>query len=154
MASGTLNARIVRIRKREGLAVRTVARRLGMTRGEYAAWESDTHQLTVNQAFRIADAMNVSMSDLVGSDGAAEASLRKSIIKTYKILLTLRELGTHNVKLLCDKIMAELRGAVPECAELKPWPLGHRREADELGQTAMNPIPAVTFEMEPYAHAI
>ncbi len=61
--------RLHTLREQAGLSQQQLANRIGLTQRAYAYWERHPVALRPDQLLKVADALNVSVEDLVGTNG-------------------------------------------------------------------------------------
>lgn len=157
----TINQRLRQVRIREGITVRTIARRLRMSTLEYEGWESAGHELTVNELLACRDALEVPVDELLGLEESVPD--RANVLRAYKSAMTLWDTcDKKNQRIILSRLISDLEKTMPEVKGLrragndsvKSWPaFGHRRGPNELGRIAEFPIPDL-FQTESYAHTM
>jgi len=154
------------VRKREGITIRTMIKRLGITKYEYEKLEADDKDLKISELQRIQAALCVPLQELItpaDEDPSFEfITDRVHVLRAYKSAMSLQKLlassGKADVKRMLERLIADLLVIFPELdghtinrddsTGVHGWPIGHRRTNDnpgDLGKTALNPVPEQFF---------
>jgi transcriptional regulator with XRE-family HTH domain len=133
-------------RRRQGLSVRCVAQRLGMTVGEVRAQESAEADLPVSELYRWQSVLEVPIEELLEEPNdtlSTRVLTRARMLRVMKTARALRSQARSEAEgRLARLLISQLIEIMPELREVASWPtVGHRRTADELGRIAERPIP-------------
>jgi transcriptional regulator with XRE-family HTH domain len=133
--------RIAEVRRLQGVTLRNVSRRLGISLAVVRRQEEPDHDLRVSDLLQWQKVLEVPIAELlVEGDGQLSGPVlqRSRMVKLMKTAAAIRERteGTpagRMVSMLIDQIL-EL---MPELADVAPWhTVGQRRTLDDLGRTA------------------
>lgn len=133
-------------RRRQGLSVRCVAQRLGMTVGEVRAQENAAADLSVSELYRWQSVLEVPIEELLEEPNdtlSTRVLTRARMLRVMKTARALRSQARSEAESrLARLLIGQLIEIMPELREVAAWPtVGHRRTADELGRIAERPIP-------------
>ncbi|HEY4233566.1 MAG TPA: hypothetical protein VGM76_09070 [Lacipirellulaceae bacterium] len=142
--------RIAAARHRQGVSVRSAARRMGISIEQVREQEEPTHDLLVSQLQAWQRALEVPINDLlVDCDAPLSAPVltRARLLKVMKTVRAIKE-GTKCVSIerMADMLEQQLIEVMPELKDVAPWhTVGQRRAHDELGRTAERVLPDSFF---------
>jgi transcriptional regulator with XRE-family HTH domain len=133
-------------RRRQGLSVRCVAQRLGLSVSEVRAQEDEHADLSIAELYRWQAALDVPIEELLHEpqDSLSTRVLtRARLLRIMKTAIAIRrQARTEAERRLARLLIEQLLELMPELKEVSGWPaVGHRRTADEFGRIAENPIP-------------
>jgi transcriptional regulator with XRE-family HTH domain len=133
-------------RRRQGLSVRCVAQRLGMSVGELRAQEDEHADLLVSELYRWQAVLEVPMEELLEEPNDTLSSRVLTRARMLRVMKTARALRaqarSESENRLAKLLISQLIEIMPELREVAAWPtVGHRRTADELGRIAERTIP-------------
>jgi len=146
--------RIAEVRRLQGVTLRNVSRRLGISLAVVRRQEEPDHDLRVSDLLQWQQVLEVPIAELlVEGDGQLSGPVlqRSRMVKLMKTAAAIRERtqGTpadRMVSMLIDQIL-EL---MPELADVAPWhTVGQRRTLDDLGRTARCTISEDVFRGPP-----
>jgi transcriptional regulator with XRE-family HTH domain len=148
--SGGENSRLLQqvgeARRRQGLSIRCVAQRLGLTVGEVRAKEEAGADMLLSELYRWQSVLDVPLEELL-ADPDDELSprvlMRARMLRVMKTARALRaQARTEAEHRLAKLLISQLIEIMPELKEVAAWPaVGHRRTADEIGRIGERPIP-------------
>ena len=133
-------------RRRQGLSIRCVAQRLGLTVGEIRAKEEANADMLLSELYRWQSVLDVPLEELL-ADPDDELSprvlMRARMLRVMKTARALRaQARTEAEHRLAKLLISQLIEIMPELKEVAAWPaVGHRRTADEIGRIGERPIP-------------
>jgi transcriptional regulator with XRE-family HTH domain len=133
-------------RRRQGLSVRCVAQRLGLTVREVRAQENERADLLVSELYRWQAALEVPVEELLAEPQdtlSPRVRMRAQLLKVMKTAMAIRRQARSEAERRLGRLLTEqLLEMMPELKEVAGWPaVGHRRRADEVGRIGENPIP-------------
>jgi len=142
--------RIADVRRRQGVTLRNVARRLGLELAVVRRQEQADCDLRISDVMLWQEVLEVPIAELlVEADGQLLGPVleRSRMVKLMKTAAALRERtrGTpagRIVEMLVDQILE----IMPELADVTPWnTVGQRRTLDDLGRSAICVVPEELF---------
>lgn len=145
----TLN-RIRDARKRQGISLRTVARKLGLPIAELRRQEQPSSDLKLSEIQRWQQALEVPIGELLAEphDQLSTPVLRRArIVKLMKTAASIRD-RSHGTQAgnLATMLVGQLAELMPDAHDVTPWPeSGPRRTLEEYGRTALHPAPDTLF---------
>jgi transcriptional regulator with XRE-family HTH domain len=142
--------RIAEARRRQGVSLRSVARRLNKSAEQVRRLEEPTSDMLVSELYEWQQALEVPIVDLL-LDCQAPLSepvlTRARLLKIMKTVRAIRE-STKCVSIdrMASMLEQQLIEIMPELKEVSAWhSVGQRRSHDELGRTAERVIPDSFF---------
>ena len=132
-------------RERQGLSLRCVARRLGLTVTEAREKELQDSDLMLSELYAWQAALEVPMDELLNEldDKLSPRVLdRARLLRVMKTVQALRAATrTPAQTQLADTLYGQLVDLMPELRSVAAWPtVGQRRTGEELGRIVENPI--------------
>jgi len=133
--------RIAEVRRQQGVTLRNVARRLGMSMPVVRRQEQADCDLRLSELLRWQEVLEVPVAELlVEGEGQLSGPVlqRSRMVKLMKTAAAIRERSedaavTRMVAMLVEQILE----IMPELADVTPWhSVGQRRTREELGKTA------------------
>jgi transcriptional regulator with XRE-family HTH domain len=145
--------RIAEVRAQQGLSLRAIARRTGLEVRELKQQELSTTNLSLEDLYRWADALEVPVSNLLidqDQELSEPVRSRASLVKVMKTVVALNEVTTSpRIARMTQMLREQLIEMMPELAEVGGWPtFGSRRPPDQVGRIAANPIPIDSLSTE------
>jgi transcriptional regulator with XRE-family HTH domain len=142
--------RIGQVRQEQGVSVRSVARRLGVSMQDVRAQEHPTADLRLSQVHEWQQVLEVPLADLLlDSDGplSTPVSQRARMLRVMKTAKALAESATEApVQRLASMLISQLVEVMPELQEVSAWhSVGQRRTQDEMGRIVERTIPDSFF---------
>lgn len=133
-------------RLRQGLSVRCVAQRLGMTANDVRAREEERVDVTISELYRWRAALDVPLEELLHDPQdklSTHVLTRARLLRVMKTAMTLRrQARSEEERRLARLLVDQLVEIMPELKEVTGWPaVGQRRSADDMGRIAENPLP-------------
>ena len=147
VSDGKALHRVGVVRRRQGVALRTVARYLNVEIEEAARQEQGETDLTVSMLQRWQEVLEVPIAELlVESDEMLSGPVmeRARLIKVMKTAVTILEKAeTPRVRRLAETMVTQLVEIMPELEGIGPWheQTGARRSRDECGRIAERQVP-------------
>jgi transcriptional regulator with XRE-family HTH domain len=142
--------RIAEVRRRQGVTLRNVARRLGMSLPVVRRQEQADCDLRLSELHRWQEVLEVPVAELlVEGDGQLSGPVleRSRMVKLMKTAAAVRERcqGTPVCR-MAEMLVEQILEIMPELADVTPWhTVGQRRTLDELGRVARAPVPEEIF---------
>ena len=142
--------RIAAARHRQGVSVRSAARRLGISIEQVREQEEPTHDLLVSQLQAWQLALEVPINDLLVDSEAPLSSpvlTRARLLKVMKTVRAIKEATKCvSIERMASMLEQQLIEVMPELKDVAPWhSVGQRRSHDELGRTAERVLPDSFF---------
>jgi transcriptional regulator with XRE-family HTH domain len=135
-----------RVRQRERISVRNVARHLHASLEEIKAQENETTDLPLSVLYQWAVALQVPVTEFV-AEPTTELSVplldRARLLRIMKTVQAILEVTTQvRVKRLGQMLVEQLVEVMPELAGVTPWnSAGYHRRRCDLGRAADFAIP-------------
>ncbi|QDU58854.1 hypothetical protein [Aeoliella mucimassa] len=137
--------RIAEVRRQQGVSVRSITRKLGLSTEEIRRQEDPTCDLTLSQLAAWQKALEVPLANLlVDSDAPLSSPVlhRARLLRIMKTVQAIREgtndKGTERMAIMLAEQLLEM---MPELKEVSGWhTVGQRRTQDEVGRIAERPI--------------
>jgi transcriptional regulator with XRE-family HTH domain len=142
--------RVAAARHRQGVSVRSAARRLGISIEQVRDQEEPTHDLLVSELQAWQRALEVPINDLL-VDCEAPLSVpvltRARLLKVMKTVRAIKEATKCvSIERMATMLEQQLIEVMPELKDVAPWhSVGQRRSHDELGRTAERALPDSFF---------
>jgi transcriptional regulator with XRE-family HTH domain len=137
--------RIAEVRLQQGLSLRAIARRTGLSVRELRVQESPHSNLTLRDLHIWKDALEVPLEHLlIDRDLSVSESIqsRALLIRIMKTVILLREtMVSRRLIIILDVLRQQLVELMPELRHIHGWPsLGTRRGNDEFGKILHEPV--------------
>jgi len=137
-------------RRRQGLSLRCVAKRLGLSVSEARQQEEGSIDITVSQLYRWQQALEAPLAELLEepTDYLSPRVLdRARMLRIMKTALTIHaQARSPGMKRLAQVLVDQLLEMMPELEDVSAWPtVGQRRKGEEMGRIVDNPIPEHWF---------
>ncbi len=142
--------RIAEVRRQQGVTLRNVARRLGMSLPLVRRQEQADCDLRVSDLLRWQEVLEVPVAELlVEGDGALSGPVleRSRMVKLMKTVAAIRE-RSHDPSIgrMVDMLVEQILEIMPELADVTPWhSVGQRRTNDDIGRAACRVISEDVF---------
>lgn len=138
--------RLATVRKRQGVSLRNVARRLGVDAATVCQQEQEMTDLPLSLIYAWQTVLDVPAAELlVDSDASFSPTVldRAKLIKVMKTAASIREKARSNsLKGLVATLIEDLLEIMPELREVVAWnTVGQRRALDESGQAVERQLP-------------
>ena len=142
--------RIADVRRRQGVTLRNVARRLGVEIGVIRRQEQPDCDLRLSELQRWQQVLEVPVAELLeeGEDQLSGPVLERSrMVKLMKTAAALRErTGGTPVGRIVAMLIDQILEIMPELEDVTPWPtVGPRRTLDDVGRAARHVVPEDIF---------
>ena len=137
--------RIAEVRRLQGVTLRNVARRLGLSLPVVRRQEQADCDLRISDLHRWQQVLDVPVAELlVEGEGALSGPVleRSRMVKLMKTAAAIRErtAGTP-VGRMAGMLIDQILEIMPELSDVTPWhTVGQRRTLDELGRTARSTL--------------
>lgn len=142
--------RVAEIRRKQGISVRSAARRMGTSMEQVRRQEQATCDMTLAELYRWQQTLQVPIAELlVDIDGPLSQPVltRAKLLRVMKTARSISEMSESvGVGRLCRMLEEQLVELMPELRDVSPWhSVGQRRTQDELGRIAEHPYPDSFF---------
>lgn len=138
--------RLAYIRQRQGVSIRSAARRMGVTMEQVRREERPDSDPTLSALARWQVALEVPLNELlIDNDAPLSAPIIKRakwlrLMKTVKALAELE--STPAVERMAEMLEEQVTEVMPEVSDVGAWhSVGQRRTQDELGRIAEDVVP-------------
>jgi transcriptional regulator with XRE-family HTH domain len=145
--------RIAEVRQLQGVTLRNVARRLGMSLPVVRRQEQSDSDLRISDLLRWQQVLEVPVAELlVEGDGQLSGPVlqRSRMVKLMKTAAVLRErtAGTPAAQ-AAEMLVSQILEIMPELADVTPWQTPvPRRSGDDVGRAARGQVPDTIFHRE------
>ncbi|MFM7184521.1 MAG: helix-turn-helix domain-containing protein [Planctomycetota bacterium] len=131
--------RIAEVRQRQGVTLRNVARRLGLSLSVVRRQEQSDCDLRLTDLHRWQEVLEVPVAELlVEGDGQLSGPVleRSRMVKLMKTAAAIRERTQEpNVGRMVTMLIEQILEIMPELADVTPWhTVGQRRTLDDVGR--------------------
>jgi transcriptional regulator with XRE-family HTH domain len=142
--------RIADTRRRQGLSLRSVARRLGKSVEQVRQLEEPTSDLLVSELYKWQLALEVPIVELLVDHNApisAPVLTRARLLRVMKTVRAIKEsTKCVSIERLATMLEQQLIEVMPELKDVAAWhSVGQRRSHNELGRIAERVIPESFF---------
>ena len=142
--------RIAEVRQRQGVTLRNVARRLGMSLPVVRRQEQADCDLRLSDLHRWQQVLEVPVSELlVEGEGSLSGPVlhRSRMVKLMKTAAAIRERARDvESARLVGMLVEQILEIMPELADVSPWPSpGQRRTLDDVGRAARSIVSEEVF---------
>jgi transcriptional regulator with XRE-family HTH domain len=142
--------RIADARRRQGVSLRSVARRLNKSAEQVRRLEEPTSDMLVSELYEWQQALEVPIADLLVDSDAPLSEPVLTRARLLKIMKTVRAIRETTKCVSIDRMASmreqQLIEVMPELSEVSAWhSVGQRRSHEELGRTAERVIPDSFF---------
>jgi transcriptional regulator with XRE-family HTH domain len=142
--------RIGQVRQEQGVSVRSVARRLGISMQDVRDQEHPTSDLQLSQLMQWQQVLEVPLADLLlDTEGplSAPVNQRARMLRVMKTAKALAESASEApIQRLASMLISQLVEVMPELQEVSAWhSVGQRRTQDEMGRIVERTIPDSFF---------
>lgn len=132
-------------RRRQGLSLRCVAKRMNLPISTVRAQEEHRLELTLSDLYRWQEVLEVPLSELLSepiddlSDNVLDRARMLRVMKTARSIHG--KATTQEKHELAETLVSQLLQVMPELESIAAWPsVGQRRTRDEPGRIAENVI--------------
>ncbi len=148
--------RISEVRQRQGVTLRNVARRLGMSLPVVRRQEQPNCDLRLSDLQRWQEVLEVPIAELlVEGDGQLSGPVleRSRMVKLMKTVAAIRERTEGQpVGRMVTMLVEQILEIMPELADVTPWhTVGQRRTLDDVGRTGRMVVSEEVFRRSPGA---
>lgn len=142
--------RIAEVRRQQGVTLRNVARRLGVSLPLVRRQEQADCDLRISDLLRWQEVLEVPVAELLveGEDALSGPVLERArMVKLMKTVAAIRDRSRDSgIARMVDMLVEQILEIMPELADVTPWhAVGQRRTSDELGRTACRVVPEEVF---------
>ncbi len=138
--------RIAEVRHQQGVSIRSMTRKLGITAEEVVRQEDPTCDMTLSQLCQWQQALEVPLANLLID---LDAPLSGPVITRARLLRVMKTVQAIKVgakdsstQRMAAMLAEQLLEVMPEFAEVTGWhTVGQRRTQDEVGRVAERPVP-------------
>ena len=142
--------RIAEVRRRQGVTLRNVARRLGIEMSVVRRQEQPDCDRRLSDLQRWQEVLEVPVAELL-EEGEGQLSgpvlERSRMVKLMKTAAAIRERTSGTpVGRVVTMLVEQILEIMPELSDVTPWhTIGQRRTRDDLGRTARHVVPEDLF---------
>ena len=138
--------RIADVRRRQGISVRSAARRMHTSIDQVRRQEEPANDMLLSELLRWQKALDVPLADLlVESDGPLSEPImtRARLLRIMKTVRAIKETATSSsIQRFATMLEQQLVELMPELKDVAAWhSIGQRRSPDEVGRTAERVLP-------------
>jgi hypothetical protein len=138
--------RIADVRRRQGISVRSAARRMHTSIDQVRRQEEPANDMLLSELLRWQQALDVPLVDLlVESDGplSEPTMTRARLLRIMKTVRAIKETATSSsIQRFATMLEQQLVELMPELKDVAAWhSIGQRRSPNELGRTAERVLP-------------
>jgi transcriptional regulator with XRE-family HTH domain len=138
--------RIADVRRRQGISVRSAARRMHTSIDQVRRQEEPANDMLLSELFRWQQALDVPLADLlVETDGPLSEPImtRARLLRIMKTVRAIKETATSSsIQRFATMLEQQLVELMPELKDVAAWhSIGQRRSPDEVGRTAERVLP-------------
>jgi transcriptional regulator with XRE-family HTH domain len=142
--------RIADVRRRQGISVRSAARRMHTSIDQVRRQEEPGNDMLLSELLRWQKALEVPLADLlVESDGplSEPTMTRARLLRIMKTVRAIKETATSSsIQRFATMLEQQLVELMPELKDVAAWhSIGQRRSPNELGRTAERVLPDTFF---------
>lgn len=142
--------RIADTRRRQGISVRSAARRMNTSMDQVRRQEDPYYDMPLSELYRWHEALEVPVADLLveSQSPLSEPVLtRARLLRVMKTVRAIKEsAGSASTQRFTAMLEQQLVELMPELSDVSAWhSVGQRRSPDELGRTAERVIPDSFF---------
>jgi len=138
--------RIADVRRRQGISVRSAARRMHTSIDQVRRQEEPANDMLLSELLRWQQALDVPLADLlVESDGPLSEPImtRARLLRIMKTVRAIKETATSSsIQRFATMLEQQLVELMPELKDVSAWhSIGQRRSPNEVGRTAERVLP-------------
>ena len=142
--------RIREIRRRQGVSLRSAARRMSTSMDQVRRQEDPVCDMPLSELYNWQRALEVPIVDLLVDSDAPLSETVLSRARLVRIMKTVRAIqdstSTAGIRRLATMMEQQLIELMPELKDVSAWPsVGQRRSANELGRAADRVVPESFF---------
>jgi hypothetical protein len=142
--------RIADVRRRQGISVRSAARRMHTSIDQVRRQEEPVTDMLLSELLRWQKALDVPLADLlVETDGPLSEPImtRARLLRIMKTVRAIKETATSSsIQRFATMLEQQLVELMPELKDVAAWhSIGQRRSPNELGRTAERVLPDTFF---------
>ena len=142
--------RIADVRRRQGISVRSAARRMHTSIDQVRRQEDPANDMLLSELMRWQQALDVPIADLLVESNAplSEPVLtRARLLRIMKTVRAIKETATSSsIQRFATMLEQQLVELMPELKDVAAWhSIGQRRSPNELGRTAERVLPDTFF---------
>jgi transcriptional regulator with XRE-family HTH domain len=133
--------RIAEIRRRQGLSLRSVARRLGTSMDQVRREENPNFDMSLSELYQWQQVLEVPVTELLVESEAPLSTPVLTRARLLRVMKTVRSIQEKTKNIAVERLAAmleqQLVELMPELKDVSAWPsVGQRRSHEELGRTA------------------
>ena len=138
--------RIADVRRRQGISVRSAARRMHTSIDQVRRQEEPANDMLLSELLRWQQALDVPVADLlIESDGPLSEPImtRARLLRIMKTVRAIKETATSSsIQRFATMLEQQLVELMPELKDVAAWhSIGQRRSPNEVGRTAERVLP-------------
>ncbi len=136
---------IAEVRKRQGVSIRSVARRMGVEVGIARQQEDSNSDIKLSDLYRWQRALEVPVGELLPNTEnqlSGNIEVRAKLVKVMKTVVALNEVVNNTPsRRMVQMLREQLLELMPELHDVAGWPqFGARRQNDRVCKLEQNPI--------------
>lgn len=137
--------RLAEVRRRQGVSVRSAARRMGVPAEQVRQQEATDADIRMSDLHRWQRALDVPLAELLVEQDAPLSGPVMNRARMLRVMKTVRAIAENNsdagVARLTAMLETQLLEIMPELGEVGAWhSVGQRRTQDEVGRVAERPV--------------
>ena len=137
--------RIAEVRQQQGVSIRSLTRKMGLSAEEIARQEDPTCDLSLSQLTAWQKALEVPLANLlIDLDAPLSGPVltRARMLRVMKTVQAINENATDaSIQRMTSMLVEQLLEVLPEFKDVSGWhTVGQRRTQDEVGRIAERPI--------------
>ena len=142
--------RLAEVRRRQGVSVRSVARRMNTTMEQVRQQEQAQCDMKLSELYRWQQALEVPIAELLVDIDAPFSQPVLARARMLRVMKTARAINEstddESLHRLCTMLEQQLVEIMPELEGVSAWhSVGQRRTKAELGRVAERPLPETFF---------
>jgi transcriptional regulator with XRE-family HTH domain len=143
--------RLAEVRVQQGISIRVLSKRLGLTTQELDRQLSPYSDLPLSQLYKWQAALDVPLAELLvapRSSLSPAVDRRARLVKLMKSVRSLQRLAdTDEMRILAERLADQLIGIMPELVDVDSWPaVGPRRSSDDVSGLELRSVPESVFD--------
>jgi transcriptional regulator with XRE-family HTH domain len=142
--------RIAETRSRQGLSLRSAARRLGTSTEQIRREENPNFDMPLSELYQWQQALEVPVTELLVENESPLSSTVLTRARLLRVMKTVRSIQETtkcvSIERLSTMLEQQLVELMPELKDVTAWPsVGQRRSHQDLGRTAERVLPETFF---------
>jgi transcriptional regulator with XRE-family HTH domain len=142
--------RIAETRRRQGLSLRSAARRLGTSMDQVRREEHPSFDMPLSELYQWQQVLEVPVTELLVENDSPLSSAVLARARLLRVMKTVRSIQDSTKSVSIERLAAmleqQLVEMMPELKEVTAWPsVGQRRSQQDVGRTAERVLPDTFF---------